>query len=100
MRKDNEDVSLSFFRITVAQNITAAPIDVVAAFQIYASAQENAYSDIMQLRIRLPDECCRFKQDGTSGTSRWASGLEALILFLRAVIESVSWSMSAMKPNQ
>ena len=39
--------------ITVAQNITAAPIDVVAAFQIYASAQENAYSDIMQLRIRI-----------------------------------------------
>ena len=39
--------------ISVAQNITAAPIDVVATFQISASAQENAYSDINQLRIRI-----------------------------------------------
>ena len=39
--------------ISVAQNITSAPIDVIAVFQIYASAQQNAYSDIMQLRIRV-----------------------------------------------
>jgi hypothetical protein len=38
---------------SVAQNITAAPIDVITAFQIYASAQPNAYSDITQLRIRI-----------------------------------------------
>ena len=39
--------------ITVAQNVTAAPIDVIAAFQIYASANQNAYSDIKQIRIRI-----------------------------------------------
>jgi hypothetical protein len=39
--------------ISVAQNITAAPIDVITAFQIYASSQPNAYSDITQLRIRI-----------------------------------------------
>jgi hypothetical protein len=39
--------------ISVAQNITSAPIDVIAVFQIYASANQNAYSDIMQLRIRV-----------------------------------------------
>ena len=39
--------------ISVAQNITAAPIDVISTFQIYASAQDNAYSDIKQMRIRI-----------------------------------------------
>lgn len=39
--------------ISVAQNISAAPIDVIAVFQIYASAQQNAYSDVQQLRIRV-----------------------------------------------
>ena len=39
--------------ISVAQNITAAPIDVISAFQIYASAPQNAYSDIKQLKIRI-----------------------------------------------
>ena len=39
--------------ISVAQNVTAAPIDVVVSFQIYASSRDNAYSDIKQLRIRV-----------------------------------------------
>ena len=39
--------------ISVAQNITAAPIDVISTFQIYASAQDNSYSDIKQLRLRI-----------------------------------------------
>ncbi len=38
---------------TVARRIKTPPIDVVTSFQIYASAQKNPYSDIMDLRIRV-----------------------------------------------
>jgi hypothetical protein len=39
--------------ISVAKNLTEAPIDVISVFQIYASAQDDSYSDIKKLRIRI-----------------------------------------------
>ncbi|KAB2875186.1 MAG: hypothetical protein F9K38_14900 [Pseudorhodoplanes sp.] len=39
--------------ISVAQRIPQPPIDVVVGFQIYASVQQNAYSDIKELRVRI-----------------------------------------------
>lgn len=39
--------------ISVAKSVTEAPIDVISVFQIYASAQDDAYSDIKKLRIRV-----------------------------------------------
>ena len=38
---------------TVARRIKTPPIDVVTSFQIYANAEKNPYSDIMDLRIRV-----------------------------------------------
>ncbi len=38
---------------TVARRIKTPPIDVVTSFQIYANAERNPYSDIMDLRIRV-----------------------------------------------
>ncbi len=39
--------------ITVARRVKTPPIDVVTSFQIYANAEKNPYSDIMDLRIRV-----------------------------------------------
>lgn len=39
--------------ISVARSITAAPIDVIIPFQIYASSNQDAYSDMKRLRIRI-----------------------------------------------
>ena len=39
--------------ISVAQRIPQPPIDAIVAFQIYASVQQNAYSDIKELRVRV-----------------------------------------------
>lgn len=40
--------------ITVAKRVQSVPIDAITVFQIYASAEQNAYSDIIDLRIRIP----------------------------------------------
>jgi hypothetical protein len=40
--------------ITVARRVQAAPIDAIVVFQIYASAEENAYASITDLRVRVP----------------------------------------------
>ncbi|MEP9390562.1 hypothetical protein [Mesorhizobium sp. KR9-304] len=40
--------------LTVARRIQDAPIDAIAVFQIYASAEKNAFADITDLRIRIP----------------------------------------------
>jgi hypothetical protein len=39
--------------ISVARSITATPIDVIIPFQIYASTNPDAYSDMKHLRIRI-----------------------------------------------
>lgn len=39
--------------ISVAKSISDVPIDVIIPFQIYASAQDDNYSDIKRLRIRI-----------------------------------------------
>ncbi len=39
--------------ITVARRVPNVPIDAVVVFQIYASAQQNPYADIVDLRVRV-----------------------------------------------
>jgi hypothetical protein len=39
--------------ISVTRSVTDAPIDVIVPFQIYASAQDDSYSDMKRLRIRI-----------------------------------------------
>lgn len=39
--------------ISVARSVKEAPIDVISVFQIYAAAQDDAYSDIKKLKIRI-----------------------------------------------
>ena len=39
--------------ITVARRVQDVPIDAIVAFQIYASAEQNQYADIIDLRIRV-----------------------------------------------
>lgn len=39
--------------ITVARRVPDVPIDAVTVFQIYASAEQNPYADIIDLRLRV-----------------------------------------------
>lgn len=39
--------------ITVAKRVQGVPIDVVTAFEIYATAEKSAYADITDLRMRI-----------------------------------------------
>jgi len=39
--------------ISVAQRVPQPPIDVVVAIQMYSSVQQNAYSDLKELRVRI-----------------------------------------------
>ncbi|MCA9421880.1 MAG: hypothetical protein KC592_12740 [Nitrospira sp.] len=39
--------------ITIAKRVPSVPIDAVAVFQIYASAEKNTYADITDLRVRV-----------------------------------------------
>ncbi len=40
--------------IEVARAVSSPPLDVVAVFQIYASATKSAYSDIVRPEVRIP----------------------------------------------
>lgn len=40
--------------ITVARRVQDVPVDAITVFQIYASAEKNAYADIVDLRVRVP----------------------------------------------
>ncbi|MGX9978676.1 hypothetical protein [Methylobacterium fujisawaense] len=40
--------------IEVARAVSSPPLDVVAIFQIYASASKSAYSDIVRPQVRIP----------------------------------------------
>ena len=40
--------------ITVARRIQDVPIDVITVFEIFASTEDNPYSDILDLRVRIP----------------------------------------------
>lgn len=40
--------------IEVARAVSSPPLDVVAVFQIYASASKSAYSDIVRPEVRIP----------------------------------------------
>ncbi|GJD64016.1 hypothetical protein [Methylobacterium frigidaeris] len=40
--------------IEVARSVSSPPLDVVAVFQIYASASKSAYSDIVRPEVRIP----------------------------------------------
>lgn len=40
--------------IDVARSVQNPPVDVIAVFQIYASAQKSTYSDIVRPEVRIP----------------------------------------------
>lgn len=40
--------------ITLARRIQNVPMDAIVVFQIYASAEQNTYADILDLRVRIP----------------------------------------------
>jgi hypothetical protein len=66
--------------ITVAKAIKT-PIDVIVTFQIYASAQDNKYSDIQQLLIRVVGRMVQVntgKQLGNFEVSMGPEGLNPL----------------------
>ena len=57
--------------ISIAQRIPKPPIDVIVVFQVYASVQQNAYSDIKELRVRIPGRMIQVQTGKSPATSKW-----------------------------
>lgn len=64
--------------ISVAQRIPKPPIDVIVVFQVYASVQQNAYSDIKELRVRIPGRMIQVQTGKTLGNFEVAVGPRGL----------------------
>jgi hypothetical protein len=64
--------------ISVAQRIPKPPIDAIAAFQIYASVQQNAYSDIKELRVRISGRLLQVQTGKALGNFEVAVGPRGL----------------------
>jgi len=64
--------------ISVAQRIPQPPIDVVVAFQVYASVQQNAYSDIKELRVRIAGRMVQVQTGKALGNFEVAVGPRGL----------------------
>ena len=64
--------------ITVAQNLTTVPIDVITTFQIYSSTQKSAYADIQQLRIRIVGRMIQVQTGRDLGSFEVAVGPKGL----------------------
>lgn len=64
--------------ITVAQRIQQPPIDVVVVFQTYASVQQNAYSDIKELRVRIAGRMIQVQTGKALGNFEVAVGPRGL----------------------
>ena len=61
--------------IDVARSVQAPPIDVVAIFQIYASAQKSMYSDIVRPEVRIPGRLLNVRTGQAIGSFE-VSGLQ------------------------
>lgn len=64
--------------ISVAQRIPQPPIDAIVAFQIYASVQQNAYSDIKELRVRIAGRMIQVQTGKALGNFEVAVGPRGL----------------------
>ena len=64
--------------VTVARSIGAPPVDVLVIFQIYASAQKNAYADINQLRLRISGRLLQVSTSRALGNFEVAIGPKGL----------------------
>lgn len=64
--------------ISVAQRIPKPPIDVIVPFQIYASVQQNAYSDIKELRVRISGRLLQVQTGKALGNFELAVGPRGL----------------------
>lgn len=64
--------------ISVARSITAAPIDVIIPFQIYASTNPDAYSDMNRLRIRIVGRMVQVQSGKDLGNFEVAVGPKGL----------------------
>lgn len=62
VRRDNAEL------ITIARRIQDAPIDAIATFEIYASAEKNAYADITDLRLRIQGRLLAVKSGQSLGS--------------------------------
>ena len=61
--------------IDVARSIQTPPVDVVAIFQIYASAQKSMYSDIVRPEVRIPGRLLNVRTGQALGSFE-VSGLQ------------------------
>ena len=64
--------------ISLAQRIQQPPIDVIVVFQIYASVQQNAYSDIKDLRVRISGRMIQVQTGKALGNFEAAVGPRGL----------------------
>jgi hypothetical protein len=64
--------------ISVAQRIQQPPIDVVVVFQAYASVQQNAYSDIKEMRVRIAGRMIQVQTGKALGNFEVAVGPRGL----------------------
>ncbi|MBZ0148455.1 MAG: hypothetical protein K8F62_13080 [Pseudorhodoplanes sp.] len=64
--------------ISVAQKISQPPIDAIVVFQIYASVQPNAYSDIKDLRVRIAGRMIQVQTGKALGNFEVAVGPRGL----------------------
>ena len=64
--------------ITIAQRIPQPPIDAIVVFQIYASVQQNAYSDIKELRVRIAGRMIQVQTGKALGNFEVAVGPRGL----------------------
>ena len=64
--------------ITVARRVQSPPIDVITSFQIYASANKNAYSDIYDLSIRVAGRMMHVQTSKRLGNFEVAMGPQDL----------------------
>jgi hypothetical protein len=64
--------------ISIAQHIPKPPIDVIVVFQVYASVQQNAYSDIKELRVRITGRMIQVQTGRALGNFEVAMGPRGL----------------------
>ena len=64
--------------ITVARRVQSPPIDLITSFQVYASANKNAYSDIYDLSIRVAGRMMHVQTSKRLGNFEVAMGPQDL----------------------
>lgn len=60
--------------IAVARRVNSVPVDVITVFKVYASAEQNPYSDITDLRVRVPGRLLHVQSGRSLGNYEVAYG--------------------------